>query len=160
MQQKFAPGERFAGLCGQFPFPCGQNSFRAAIFPSVRRFSDPCGRSSDPCEPTPRPCGDFSICAAVFRFVRAKSHVFEAFGEFRWSKSGSYAFPESPVLVMGAGGRMDNNGEKGRDGDGIERQRWCQALIRILDFFFVIFQHLVRKMPKVLLPSQVGNCFV
>jgi hypothetical protein len=50
--------------------------------------------------------------------VRAKSHVFEAFGEFRWSKSDSYAFPESPVLGMGAGGRMDNGGEKGRDGDG------------------------------------------
>jgi hypothetical protein len=52
--------------------------------------------------------------------VRAKSHVFEAFGEFRWSKSDSYAFPESPVLGMDAGGRMDNGGEKGRDGDGGE----------------------------------------
>jgi len=39
--------------------------------------------------------------------------------------------------------------------EGIESRRWCQALIRVLDFFFAIFEHLVRKLPKVLLPSQL-----
>ena len=38
--------------------------------------------------------------------------------------------------------------------EGIESRRRCQALIRVLNLFCVVFEHLVRKMPKVLLHNH------
>jgi hypothetical protein len=59
-------------LCGLFPFPCGDKSFRAAIFRFVRAKFNPCGQSAVPCEPAFVPCGRNFICAANIRFVRRK----------------------------------------------------------------------------------------
>jgi hypothetical protein len=47
-------------LCGQFPIPCGNKSFRAAIFRFVRVKFNPCGHKS--------------IGAAKSRFVRVLWH--------------------------------------------------------------------------------------
>jgi restriction system protein len=38
-------------LCGTIPFPCGNKSFRAAIFRFVRAKFNPCGQLAVPCEP-------------------------------------------------------------------------------------------------------------
>jgi len=46
---KIASHSLETGLCGRFSSPCGNKSFRAAIFPSVRAKI--------------HPCGHFSICA-------------------------------------------------------------------------------------------------
>jgi len=61
-------------LCGTIPFPCGNKSFRAAIFRFVRAKFNLCGQLAVPCEPSFRPCGHKSICAAKSRFVRVLWH--------------------------------------------------------------------------------------
>jgi hypothetical protein len=61
-------------LCGTIPFPCGNKSFRAAIFRFVRAKFNPCGQLAVPCEPLSIPCGHKSICAAKSRFVGVLWH--------------------------------------------------------------------------------------
>ena len=56
--------------CGTCKVSCGRESFRAALFPSVRLKFNPCGRWAVPCEPTLGSCGQKPICAAQSRFVR------------------------------------------------------------------------------------------
>jgi hypothetical protein len=56
VRAKFASRSLEINLCGQFPFPCGDKSFRAAIFPFVRAKFNPCGRLAVPrAKPTAAP---------------------------------------------------------------------------------------------------------
>jgi hypothetical protein len=83
-------------LCAQFPIPCANKSFRAAIFPFVRAKFNPCAQLAVPCEPTSLPCGHKSICAAIFQSVLKKGRFSMVFDEFKWSKSDSFALFARP----------------------------------------------------------------